>query len=330
MAGTTFSLPNFTGEIFNQSPQDTPFLTAMSGVSAGNFDGGIAGAAIENATHFQWQTYGLRAAADDRQRLEGADAPTETEVVRGNEFNVLEIHQEQLVLSYSKLSAMKQYAASGANHPNAQAFDAPNPVNSETDFQLRAHLAQVARDIEATFITGTFQDPANNATERKTRGLLAAITTNVTDATASPALTKDYVDDTLQDIWDAGGITFGETATLMCGAFQKRKLTALYLPDTNVQPRSRTVGGVTVQTIETDFGTLNIMLNRYMPADTIAIVSLEECRPHVLDVEDLGPGFSVEPLAKTGSSKKWQLYGEIGLNYGDETHHGKITNLATS
>ena len=329
MAGTTFNLPNYTGEIFNQSPQDTPFLTAIAGVSAANFDGTLAGAEIENATHFQWQTYALRAAADDRQRLEGADAPTETEQVRGNVFNVLEIHQEQLVLSYSKLSAMKQYAASGANHPNAQAFDAANPVSSETDFQLRAHLAQIARDVEATFLTGEFQDPATNADERKTRGLIQAITTNVTDATASPALTKDYVDDTLQDIWDNGGISYGETATLMCGAFQKRKLTALYVDPDNA-PRSRTVGGVTVQTIETDFGTLNVMLDRYMSADTIAIVSLEECRPHVLDVEDLGPGFSVEPLAKTGSAKKWQLYGEIGLGYGDEIHHGKIINLATS
>lgn len=327
MAGTTFNLPNYTGEIFNTSPQDTPFLTAIANVSAANFDGTIAGAEIENTTHFQWQTFSLRAAADNRQRLEGADAPTATEQARGNVFNVLEIHQEALTLSYSKMSAFKQVAASGAAHPNAQAFTgAANPVSSEVDFQLRAHLAQIARDVEATFITGTFQDPATNASARKTRGLLAAISTNET-AAAAAALTKDMVDDTLQLVWEAGGISYGETATLMCGAFQKRALTALYLPS-GVEPRSRTVGGVSVQTIETDFGTLNLMLNRYMPADDIAIVSLEECRPHVLDVEDLGPGFSVEELAKTGSSKNWQVYGEIGLNYGDETHHGKITNLA--
>lgn len=326
MAGTTFSLPNYTGEIFNTSPQDTPFLTAISNVSAANFDGTIAGAKVENATHFQWQTFGLRAAADDRQRLEGADAPTETEAVRANAFNVLEIHQEALTLTYSKMSAWKQYAASGAAHPNAQAFAEANPVASEVDFQLKAHFAQIARDIEATFITGAFQDPATNASARKTRGLIAAITTN-TVAAAAAALTKTMVDDLLQSVWESGGISYGETATLMCGAFQKRALTALYLPS-GAQPLSRTVGGVTVQTIETDFGTLNIMLNRYQPADTLTVVSLEECRPHVLDVEDLGPGFSVEPLAKTGSSKKWQVYGEIGLNYGDETHHGKITGLA--
>lgn len=326
MAGTTFSLPNYTGEIFNTSPQDTPFLTAIANVSAANFDGTIAGAAVENATHFQWQTFSLRAASDSRQVLEGADAGAGDERARGNVFNVLEIHQEALSLSYSKMSAFKQFAASGAAHPNAQAFDAVNPVTSEQDFQLRAHLAQIARDVEATFITGTFQDPGTNAAARKTRGLLAAIETNET-AAAAAALTKDMVDDTLQLVWEAGGISYGETATLMCGAFQKRALTDLYLPS-GAQPLSRTVGGVAVQTIETDFGTLNVMLNRYMPADDIAIVSLEECRPHVLDVDDLGPGFSVEELAKTGASKKWQIYGEIGLNYGDETHHGKITNLA--
>lgn len=330
MAGTTFSLPNYTGEIFNTSPQDTPFLTAISNVSAANFDGTIAGAAIENATHFQWQSFSLRAAADDRQRLEGADAPSSEERTRGNIFNVLEIHQEALTLSYSKMSAFKQYAASGANHPNAQAFDGVNPVSSEVDFQLQAHLAQIARDVEATFLTGTFVDPATDAAARKTRGIIEATTTNVNaNGAVARALTKDVVDDTLQTVWEAGGIAYGETATLMCGAFQKRALTALYLPD-GAQPLSRTVGGVSVQTIETDFGTLNLMLNRYMPADIVQIVSLEECRPHVLDVEDLGPGFSVEELAKTGSSKKWQIYGEIGLNYGDETHHGKIVDLTTS
>lgn len=326
MAGTTFNLPNYTGDIINLSPQDTPFLTAIAGISAENFDGTLAGAEIEASTHFQWQTTSLRAAADDRQRLEGADAPTATEQARANVFNVLEIHQEALTLSYSKLSAIQNLAATGAAHPNAQGVGGSNPVASEAAFQLRAHLAQIARDIEATFLTGNFQDPADNTTARQTRGLIEAIVTNTT-AAAAAALTKAMVDNAMQQAWTQGGLTEGATAALLCNAFQKRALTALYLP-AGAQPLSRTVGGVNVQTIETDFGTLNIMLDRYMPADTVVVCSLEQCRPHVLDVADLGPGFSIEELAKTGSAKKWQVYGEIGLEYGNEKAHAKITGLA--
>jgi hypothetical protein len=37
--------------------------------------------------------------------------------------------------------------------------------------------------------------------------------------------------------------------------------------------------------------------------------------------------FFVEPLAKTGAQEKVQLYGEIGLAYGAERHHGVLKNL---
>ena len=65
--GTTFNLPNYVGELFNVSPEDTPFLSAI---------GGLTGGVAVNSTVFTWSSYDLRDAADDRQRLEGADAPT--------------------------------------------------------------------------------------------------------------------------------------------------------------------------------------------------------------------------------------------------------------
>ncbi len=44
-----------------------------------------------------------------------------------------------------------------------------------------------------------------------------------------------------------------------------------------------------------------------------------------------GRGFLfTEPLAKTGSSDTYQIYGEVGLKYGNVRSHGKITNLTTS
>lgn len=95
------------------------------------------------------------------------------------------------------------------------------------------------------------------------------------------------------------------------------------------ESQSRNVAGVNLQTLETDFGRLNLMLNRYMPDDEVAIVSLEELAPVILEIP--GKGFLFEEdLAKTGSAERKQLYGEVGLKTGNERKHAKITNLTTT
>ncbi|MFE6379223.1 SU10 major capsid protein [Streptomyces roseolus] len=317
--GTTFNLPNFVGELFSQSPTDTPFLSAI---------GGLTGGEAVASTLFQWQGYDLRDAADDRQRVEGANAPTAEQRVRFNVTNVLEIHQEAIEISYTKLAASGQFNSTGSTHPGSVGIAGANPVVDETQWQIRQALIQIARDVEKSFITGTFANPATNATPRKTRGILQAIATNTVDALGAQ-LTEAMVLDLLQKVWENGGIQVSDTATLMCNAYQKRQLTKIFITQKNYQETSRTVGGVHVTTIETDFGRLNIMLNRYMPAAQLAVVSLEECAPRFLLVP--GKGFLfVEPLAKQGAADRSQIYGEIGLKYGNEKAHGKITNLATA
>jgi hypothetical protein len=316
--GTTFNLPNYVGELFAQSPQDTPFLSSI---------GGLSGGEAVASTLFQWQGYDLRDAADDRQRVEGAPAPTAEERVRFNVSNVVEIHQEAVEISYTKQAATGQFHSTASSHPGSAGISGPNPVMDEYEWQIRQSLVQIARDVEKTFITGTFANPATNATPRKTRGILAAITTNVIDAAAT-ALTKELVLDLLQMVWENGGIQQSGTAALMCAGFQKRQLTEIFVTDANYQEQTRNIGGVSVTTIITDFGELNVMLNRYMPADQVAVVSLEQCAPKFLLVP--GKGFLfVEPLATVGAAQRAQIYGEIGLKYGNEMAHGKITNLTT-
>ncbi|WP_432111371.1 SU10 major capsid protein [Streptomyces sp. YPW6] len=314
--GTTFNLPNYVGDLFAQSPMDTPFLSSI---------GGLSGGESVNSTLFQWQGFDLRDAADDRQRVEGAAAPTAEQRVRFNVNNVVEIHQEAVEISYTKLAANGQFNSTGSTHPGAVGIDGTNPVTNEAEWQIRQSLAQIARDVEKTFITGTFANPATNATPRKTRGILQAITTNVVAAAGAP-LDKDMVLDLLQMVWENGGISQSETAALMCNGYQKRMLTDIFVTQANYQEMTRNIGGVAVTTIITDFGILNIMLNRYMPTDTIAVVSLEQCAPTFLLVP--GKGFLfVEPLATVGAAQRAQIYGEVGLKYGNEMSHGKITGL---
>ncbi|MFE0021913.1 DUF5309 family protein [Amycolatopsis sp. NPDC059021] len=316
----TFNSPNYVGQLFALTPTDTPLLSSI---------GGLTGGQSTDSTIFTWQSYDLRAPDANRQRLEGADAPPPEARVRQNAFNVVEIHQEAVAITYTREAATGQYAGTGSAVPTSAAVTGPNPVGDELYWQTQRHLEQIARDIEISFITGQFAQPTDNTKPRKTRGLLQAIATNViTNATAKP-LTRDMVIDLLQLTWQNGGLTVSETATLICNAYQKRMLTKAFIEDRGYREETRNVGGINLQTIETDFGRLNIMLNRYMPADTVVVASLEELAPVFLRVPGKGFLFS-EPLARTGSADKFQIYGEVGLNYGNERAHGKITGLTTA
>jgi hypothetical protein len=111
---------------------------------------------------------------------------------------------------------------------------------------------------------------------------------------------------------------------------QKRAVTAAYaaaygkaLPFAG----TRNMGGVAVDQVLTDFGLLNILLDRHIPQDAIIAVSMDQVRPVFLEIPGKGVFFE-EPLAKTGASDEVQLYGEIGLDYGNEKAHGILRGLA--
>ena len=317
--GTTYNLPNYVGELFLVSPQDTPLLSSIGGLTGGKEANG--------SYYIDWSKYDLRDPDDERQRKEGANAPTAEARVRGTEHSILEIHHEALEISYTKQAAVGQVGDIGVNNPDVANVLGSNAVLDEMDWQLKQALLQIARDVEASFTTGTYHDPEDNSEARRTRGILEAIQTNRRDAFGGD-FSSEMLLNLMQDIWTIGGIAVDETRTALLGGTQKRRVTKAFITDANYRSESRTVGGVHVETIETDFGKVNLMLDRYMPDDTIAVLSLEELAPRFLNIPGKGHFFE-EPLAKTGSSDKTQIYGEIGLEYGSEIDHGLIEGLST-
>ncbi|WP_342800978.1 DUF5309 family protein [Nocardia sp. No.11] len=142
---------------------------------------------------------------------------------------------------------------------------------------------------------------------------------------AATVVTPDRIGELLQSVFDNGGITEQGTATLFVPSGQKRAISKAYATayssTAGIMGGTRNVGGVVMDTIVTDFGTLNITVDRALPADAIAVVSMEQITPVFLNVPGKGVLFE-EELAKTGASDKTQVYGEIGLKYGNERAHG--------
>jgi len=395
--GTTFNLPNYHGELFALTPADTPLLSAIGGLTGGGATSGV---------EFEWQTYDLGDPSQDT-KVEGATAPTAGARVRANVRNVAQIHQEKVSVSYTK-----QATAGMASTPTSAPFrgtDGSNPVANELDWQIARALEKVARDVNWSFINGRYANPTSNATPRKTRGLLQAVTTNLTDKgtnvhtgassatdTITPtsahslvagdkvvftstgdatgivagrvyfvqsvsttvsfkvtatsggsaitlgtstanidvhslttsALDVDSINTAVQGVFDNGGLT-GGNATFLVNSTQKVAITAAYAAaygKANPLINGSNVGGVSVDQVETDFGRFNIMLDRSVPKDTIAIVTLPQLRPVFLNTPGKGVFFE-EPLAKTGASDDVQIYGEIGLEYGSELAHGVLRGL---
>lgn len=153
-------------------------------------------------------------------------------------------------------------------------------------------------------------------------------TATVSTIKAGTTLTLDIVNGFLQAVFDNGGISEQDTAALFVSSRQKRALSAVYAAAYGqASPVMGNVGGVVVERLATDFGTLNVAIDRALAADTIALVSLEQVSPVFLEIPGKGVLFE-EELARTGASIKSQVYGEIGLKYGNPYAHGSIRGLA--
>ena len=305
--GDSYDLPNYVGELFNVTPNDTPFLSAI---------GGMTGGKSVTSKQFTWQTVDNAAAAQTAV-VEGAD-PVYAERSRSEVTNVTQIMQYGVNVSYTKQAA--------TGNLSGESIIGNQPVQDELAFQLDMAMKRAARDIEFSFLQGTYVADTDISTARKTRGLLEAISTNEV-AAAAAALDQAKVEDALKQMADSGAPF--EMPVIMANSFQKQKLSSIYSSALALAPRDRNIGGVNITTIETDFGEVGIVYDRHLPADDVIIVDLAFCKPVFLDIPGKGH-FFVEPLAQSGASYKFQVYGEIGLEYGPEQFHAKITNLSTS
>jgi hypothetical protein len=156
------------------------------------------------------------------------------------------------------------------------------------------------------------------------------LTTNGTVASISPAtaVTKAMLDSVLQLAYSNGAQLSMDSTVILVGPYQKVSLSNVYTtPNLNQPTMTRNIGGVALETLVTDFGVFGVMLDRWMPNGTIAVVDLSVCAPVFLEIPDKGLLFT-EEMPQLGAARRFQLYGEIGLEYGPETYHAMLQGVA--
>ena len=316
----TYDLPNFVGELFQLVPTQTPFLSMA---------GGLTGGKSVPAKEFGWQVQGNEAAAADAQALEG-DAPVPSVQVRQEVKNVVEIHQESVALSYTKQAAWGQLGIGGdeATTPPLAGVSVnvlgTQPVMDEMSNQLALKIGKIARDVELSFLTGTYAAGDAIGEARATRGILTAATTHTV---GTGALSRAMINTLLAGMYESEDTVAPLIQpVIFVNGTTKTWLSTLYTNNMGLADRSRTIGGVAVDTILTDFGSFGVVLDRYMPTDGLLIADMSVVAPCFLPIPGKGHFFA-EPLAKTGAYDHVQLYGEIGLEYGPEQYHAQLTGL---
>lgn len=234
------------------SPTDTPLLTMLMAK-------GVTKATSINPT---WREESLNATGDNAQ-LEGGDAvdaTNGTRTVTGNNCQILK----------------KTAGISGS----LEASDVKG-VASELNRSIEMRSKEIKMDCETYILAGTKADEVAGVSGRQMNGLLNMVD-NVVDVsdvggTGVGTLTEADFESALQMMWDKG--VAGENTITFVPATIKKLLKTIYKTGktSNYEDGGSMVMGIKVDTIVTDFGTCNLVMNRHMPAETILGVNLDYC-----------------------------------------------------
>lgn len=309
---TSFGVLNYSGMLFNKGNTRTPLSAAIGGR-----------AKTTNHVEFvtgQEYTGGGVGSQPSISESASLTAPDATTTGRSQKTNVTQIFQEAVGISYPKQSNMG--TLSGINIANQQA----NPV-SELDFQVAVKLQKVARDIEYTFINGTYNKATADTEANKTRGLVEAITSN-TKAMSSKPLGLWDIAEMMKKIQESNAPI--ENLVLWCDATTLFQINADAVQNgLSIVPASREVNGIQLSSVVTPLGICYLHLGECLPKGTALMLDLDVISPVYQPVPGKG-NFFLEELAKVGAGTKYQLFGQIGLDHGPEWYHGKFTGIAQS
>ena len=308
---TSFGVLNYSGMLFNKGNTRCPLSSIIGGRAKTTNH-------VEFVTGQEYTTGG--GAQPSISETASLTAPEASVITRTQKTNVTQIFMEAVGISYAKQSNMG--TLSGLNVANQQA----NPIN-ELDFQVAAKMQKVNRDIEFTFIQGTYNKATQDSEVNKTRGLVEAVTTN-TKAMSSKPLGLWDIADMVKKIYGANAPTDG--LRLWCDATTLFQVNADAVQNgLTVVPAAREINGIALSSVVTPIGVVYLYLGECLPAGTALLLNLNVIAPVYQPVPGKG-NFFLEPLAKTGAGEKYQLFGQIGLDHGPEWYHGKFTGIAQS
>ena len=285
---------DLSNEIALVSPTDTPLTTLLMG------RGAVVPATDITVTWRERQLNSTRGTL----KKEGADAGDAIISSRSSLSNLC-----QIIEKVTKVSG------------TAQALN-PKGIGNSFKAEVSDRLVEVKRDLEWYFLNGT-KATESDSTARQMNGIVNLVNSgNVIDG-IDKTLTEDMLLDLLQGMWSHGA--HGEYFTFV-NASVKRLINALGKSGTNFRMIEDATGvgkafGVSFNRFESDFGTLNMVLDRHMDANTLLAVDLDE-----VQIAELRGTF-YEDLPKAGDYQKGHILNESTIKLLNSYAGAKIINV---
>lgn len=308
----TDDVQTLLGTFFIVGANQTPFIDRMGGLSAYKQVFGTkfpvsVYAALETAT---------QRAVDEADQVSGAGA--HITYTRAQAYNYIQTLYRLVNVSYEKLA--NAAVLSGIAWENAKA----ELVSNEIDTQTRMNLLQMAIDTEYSIFQGVAQAPTNNATAAKSAGFVGtgangAIQTNRING-GTTEIDKGMIKACVKSMADHGAPFIDPV--LYCGSYVKEQLSEIY-GWSPIGAAGTGVGGVNVEVIQTNFAKIPVVFDPFMLSTAVAIVEMAEVKLAGLEVPGMGAVY-LEQLSKTGMAEKYHVFSKLGLDYGEESHHGCI------
>ncbi|KKQ06068.1 MAG: hypothetical protein US15_C0020G0002 [Candidatus Moranbacteria bacterium GW2011_GWF1_36_4] len=264
---------NLTKEITLISPQDTPLTSLILG----------KGFEATGAKIVTWREKALDATADISQ-VEGSETTVFTQSVRAEKNNVCEIFKKAVSIS----GTVEASVITGVANLFAE--------------EINDRLVEMKINIEKSLINGVRKDGSLTPFVRKMDGLLSFAT--VENSVSNATVTEAKIKETLSKLWESG-LSTGQYVGMVNSAL-KEEIDALYDGKYSYIAQE-SLFGLIVSSIQTNYGTLKLILNRHMPVDKIAMFD-----PSFLKIAYLRqPEFAM--LAKTGDSINGHIVSELTL-----------------
>lgn len=257
---------------------------------------------------------GLRISILGNPAIEGADATSARFTNRSRRQNYTQI-----------------FAATVEVTGTMQAIKARG-VADEFEYQKSERLRELLRDLENCVINGTAptSQPQGSPTTRRTmNGIIRSIQTHQftpgqggfpAGGGAGAELNENLINTALRQVWDQSS---SRVDTILVNGAQKRRINQ-FISSTSrhYAPGDRKLSEL-VSVYESDFGACNLILSRWVPADTVLMI--DSTRISVMPL--VGRSFHFKPLAATGDAVAGQVLGEYTMEMRNESAHALIRGL---
>ena len=212
-----------------------------------------------------------------------------------------------------------QIMSRGIHVTGTQEVVAKHGVKSEIAYQMRKTLKELAFDCEKALLEQDAMVAGNMSTERQFGGLPYWIITHALDnGGAARPLTFDLLNDALEETWESGG----NPKVLLVSPRNKRVVSTFTAGHTKTMDGNKTRKLTQmIDIIETDFGVVQCMTDRFMPNDRVYGLSLEYMKKAMLRP------FKTVDLPKISDMERRNVFGEWTLEMRAEKAHCVIEDL---